>query len=190
MFAALLAALMSTLSSYLNSASTIWTTDLYGRVRQLITGRAIGERHALLVGRAFTLAFMLSGGLLAPQMDGQETMYNFIQGSLSIFQGPVFAILLLGILWPRTTQWGGLAALILGVAFTTILHNTDDLFPSENPFLFVAWWSFVFSIIVAVVVSLLTKPEPDDKIRGLVFGQVMKDGQMQRILQERVNGNG
>jgi hypothetical protein len=50
----------------------------------------------------------------------------------------------------------------------------------------VAWWSFVFSSVVTAIVSLLTPAEPEEKIRGLVFGQVMQDGDVQRVLQERV----
>jgi hypothetical protein len=41
--------------------------------------------------------------------------------------------------------------------------------------------------VVTIVVSLLTQPEPDEKIRGLVWGQVMKDGEIQRVLHERVS---
>ncbi len=104
-----------------------------------------------------------------------------------MFQGPVFAILLLGIMWKRATRWGGLAGLVLGVCFTVVLNNTEGLFPYKDPFLFVAWWSFVFSMIVTVVVSLVTPAEPEEKIRGLTFGQVMKDGKMQRVLHERVS---
>jgi hypothetical protein len=74
------------------------------------------------------------------------------------------------------------------VCFTTILNNVEDLFPSDDPYLFIAWWSFVFSVIVTLVVSLLTPPEPDEKIRGLVFGQLMKDGEIQRILRSRSEG--
>ena len=81
-----------------------------------------------------------------------------------------------------------LAGLVLGVMFTTILHNIDDLFASEDPFLFISWWSFVFSMVVTVIVSLVTPPEPDEKIRGLVFGQVMKDGELQRVLRDRSAG--
>ena len=76
--------------------------------------------------------------------------------------------------------------MLSGVAFSTVLNFTEGLFPSADAFLFVAWWSFVFTIVVTVVVSLLTKPEPEEKIRGLVFGQVMQDGQIQRVLAERV----
>jgi SSS family solute:Na+ symporter len=188
MFSALFAALMSSVDSYLNSATTIWTTDLYGRAHRWLRGSEVPTRQALLIGRFFTLAFIIGAALLAPQLAGHDTMYNFIQTSLSMFQGPVFAILLVGILWHRATQWGGLAGLLLGVTFTTILHNTEGVFPSDDPFLFVAWWSFIFSVTVTVIVSLLTPPEPEDKIRGLVFGQVLKDGQIQRVLRERAEG--
>jgi len=187
MFAALLAALMSSVDSTLNSASTIWTTDLYGRAYQWTTGQFTSERHGLFVGRTFTVVFIIGAGVMAEQVGQAESVYNFLQTAMSMFQGPVLAILLLGIMWRRTTQWGGLAGLVLGVCFTTVLHNTEDLFPSEDPYLFIAWWSFVFSLIVTAVVSLVTPPEPDEKIRGLVFGQVMKDGEIQRVLGDRVN---
>ncbi|MEO2035196.1 MAG: sodium/solute symporter [Planctomycetaceae bacterium] len=190
MFAALFAALMSSVDSYLNSASTIWTTDIYGRISRGITGRELTSEQALKVGRIFTVAFILLGGLFAPALAGQKTMYNFIQTCLSMFQGPVFAILLLGIMWRRTNQWGGMAGLLFGVTFTTILHKTEGLFASEDPFLFVAWWSFVFSIVVTVVVSLMTPKDPDEKVRGLIFGQVMDDGEVQRVLGERITEEG
>ena len=187
MFAALFAALMSSVSSYLNTATTIWTTDLYGKIRYLITGKTIPDKQVLAIGRVFTIIFMLVAAIFAPYLANQKTMYNFIQTSLSMFQGPVFAILLLGIMWHRTNRWGGLAGMLLGVVFTTILTLTDGIFRSSEPFLFVAWWSFVFSIVVTVVVSLLTPPEPEEKIRGLVFGQVLKDGEIQRVLRGRIS---
>ncbi|MCL4219042.1 MAG: hypothetical protein KJ052_18830, partial [Candidatus Hydrogenedentes bacterium] len=190
MFAALLAALMSSIDSTLNSASTIWTTDIIGQTRQLITGRALDDKSALVVGRALTAVFIIGGGLVAQfyfDVYQNEGVYNFVQTIMSLFQGPVFAILLLGILWRRATQWGALAGLLLGLCFTTILHNTEGLFPGSQAYLFIAWWSFVFSLIVTVVVSLLTPPEPDEKIEGLVFGQVMKDGEIQRVIGVRAN---
>lgn len=186
MFAALLAALMSSIDSTLSSASTIWTTDLYGRFRKYTAGVELGEKEALIVGRTFTATFIILAGLLAPVVGANEGVYNYIQTIMSLFQGPVFAILLLGIMWHRATRWGGLAGLVLGVCFTSILSNVDNLFPSEQPYLFVSWWSFVFSVIVTIIVSLFTKPEPEEKIRGLVFGQIMKDGEIQRVLGSRI----
>ena len=185
MFAALFAALMSSVDSYLNSATTIWTSDLYGRIHQWRTGKPLGEKATLKLGRIFTIIFIVVAGLCARLLADYDTMYTFIQTAMSMFQGPVFAILLLGILWKRANQWGGLAGLVLGVVFTYTLTFTEGVFPSEDPFLFVAWWSFVFSAIVTVVVSLITPADPEDKVRGLVFGQVMQDGEMQRVLNER-----
>ena len=187
MFVALFAALMSSVDSTLNSATTIWTNDLYGRFMHLVTGQDITGRHALIVGRVFTLIFIVLAGLLAPWVGEAEGLYVFVQTALSMFQGPTLAILLLGIVWRRATRWGGLAGLVCGVAFTTILNNVDNLFPSDDPFLFVAWWSFVFSLAVTIIVSLLTPREPDEKIRGLVWGQLMKDGEIQRVLTERIS---
>ena len=187
MFVALFAALMSSVDSTLSSASTIWTTDLYGRFHHFITGNRLNGRQGLFVGRLFTVSFIILAGYLAPWIGQQEGLYVFIQTALSMFQGPTLAILLLGIIWRRANRWGGLAGLVLGVMFTTVLNCVDGLFPSDDPFLFVAWWSFVFSLVVTIVVSLLTKPEPEEKIRGLVWGQVMKDGEIQRIIQERAN---
>ncbi len=190
MFAALFAALMSSVDSSLNSATTIWITDIYGSIHRMVNGKNMTPRMALILGRVFTVIFIVAAALFAPIFanDKYATMYDFIQTVLSMFQGPVLAILVLGILWRRATQWGALAGLVLGVMFTTILNNTDGVFPSDDPFLFVAWWSFVFSLIVTVLVSLVTPPEPEEKIRGLIFGQVMKDGEMQRVLQSRAGG--
>ena len=186
MFVALFAALMSSVDSTLNSSATIWTNDLYGRLRQLLTGKPLSERHALIAGRIFTLSFIVLAGLLAPIIGRAESLYVFIQTLLSLFQGPTLAILLLGIMWRRATRWGGLAGLVLGVAFTGTLNSVEGLFHSGDPFLFIAWWSFVFSGVVTILVSLVTPAEPEEKIRGLVWGQVMKDGEIQRVLNERV----
>jgi len=188
MFAALFAALMSSVDSTLNSATTIWTTDLYGRAHGWITGARLNEHLALIIGRVLTIVFIILGAWLAPWVSQQDTMYDFIQGALSMFQGPVLAILLVGIMWRRATQWGGLVGLLTGVGFTTMLNNTTNVFPSENPFLFIAWWSFVFTVVVTILVSLVTPQDPDEKVRGLIFGQVMQDGKVQRVLQMRTKG--
>ena len=62
----------------------------------------------------------------------------------------------------------------------------DGLFPSEEPFLFVAWWSFVFTLAVTWIVSRLTPPEPPERLRGLVWGEVRNDEAVQAALRNRV----
>jgi SSS family solute:Na+ symporter len=97
-------------------------------------------------------------------------MYVAIQTFMSYFQGPLFAILLLGIFWKRTTQWGGLSALIIGIGSAIYMNVTKaQHFTIEDPFLYISWWSFVVGFIVNVTVSLMTKPYDEERLKGLVF---------------------
>jgi solute:Na+ symporter, SSS family len=187
MFAAFFAALMSTVSSYLNSCCTMFMSDIYGKAYARLKGRPMSDRYGLSFGRILTGVTIIVGGLVAPYISGFETIYVGIQTLFSIFQGPTLALLLLGILWRRATQWGALAGLVLGVCLSTSLTAMgNSVFPSNNPFLFVSFWTFVFSLVVTVVVSLLTPPEPVEKLRGLVYGLVMQDTGVQQALNERV----
>lgn len=185
MFAALFAALMSSISGTLNSATTMFITDIWGQIRRWFGQPAYTEKQALNMGRGFTAFLIIISALLAKPIADRESIYVFTQTILSMFQGPTLAILLLGITWRRATQWGGLAGLSLGVIFCFILNYTPGLFTSDDPFLFVAWWSFVFSLVVTVVVSLLTKPESEEKLRGLTWGSVIQSDEAQVALEER-----
>ncbi len=137
------------------------------------------------MGRAFTATLIITSAILAKPIADRESIYVFMQTILSMFQGPTLAILLLGITWRRATQWGGLAGLALGVIFCFVLKYTPGLFTSEDPFLFVAWWSFVFCMVVTVVVSLLSKPESDEKLIGLTWSSVIQSDDAQAALEER-----
>ena len=187
MFAALFAALMSSISGTLSSASTIFVTDIVSRSRALLRRKALDEKQALYWGRGFTLFLIISSALMAEQISRVGGIYNFIQTILSLFQGPTLAILILGILWRRANRWGALAGLVLGVLLCFILWCVPNLFPAEDPFLFVSMWSFLFSLVVTVLVSLITPPEPEEKIRGLVWGAVVQDVKAQAALAERVS---
>lgn len=178
-FAAFMAALISSVDSTLNSAATIWTRDIYQR----FFVKNASDRHYLHVGQILTLVFVLWAIAFAPVTQKFPGIYVAMQSLLSIFQGPTFAITLLGIGWRRATQWGGLFGLVAGVAISTTLY-----FVAGWSFLYVAWWSFVGALIVNIVVSLLTKPEPPSKLEGLVYGYVMQDDEMQTILARRAAG--
>ncbi len=181
-FAAFFAALMSSVDSYLNSAATIWTRDVYQRFIR----RSASDTHYLAFGRILTVVFVLLAIGFAPVTSKFPGIYVAMQTLLSFFQGPTLAILLLGMLWRRTTQWGGLAGLISGVGISATLFLVQkDVFICENPFLYIAWWSFVGSLFTTTTVSLLTKPYPLERLHGLVYGLVMKDDAVQKMLEER-----
>ncbi|MBM3334995.1 Na+/galactose cotransporter, partial [Candidatus Sumerlaeota bacterium] len=65
----------------------------------------------------------------------------------------------------------GLAGLVVGVASSFVMFKASDvLFVIKEPFLFIAWWSFVVGIVVTLGVSLVTRAEPPEKLEGLVYG--------------------
>lgn len=175
-FAAFIAALISSVDSHLNSIATLFTKDLYQR--HMV--KHASDHHYLTVGRLLTAICVIAGIFIAPLTQRDEGI--FVSGGtiLALFQGPTFAIALLGIYWKRATRWGGLVGMIVGVGISTYL-----LFRMSTAFFYYCWWSFVGSMIVTVVVSLLTRPEPVAKLRGLVYGLVMQDDEMQDALSKR-----
>jgi SSS family solute:Na+ symporter len=98
-------------------------------------------------------------------------IYVAVQTLLSFFQGPVFSALLLGIFWKRSTAWGGLAGLLGGIGISALLYLfKGSLFTISDPFLYVSWWSFVAGCGINLLVSVLTRPHPEERLRGLVYG--------------------
>jgi len=169
-FAAFLAGLMSSVDSFLNSAATVWTTDIYKKYFRPDRD----DTHYLKVGRSFTIIFIIVAIYVAQFATGFESIYDLAQTLLSFFQGPSLAIIILGVLWKRATGTGALVGLIGGVSFSALLmwvHSNASipLFQISEPFLYVALWSFILSIILTVIVSIYTKQEPDEKLRGMVY---------------------
>jgi SSS family solute:Na+ symporter len=159
LYAAFLAALMSSVDSYTNSAATIVSRDLYKHF--LVQDR--DDAHYLWVGRVVSFAMILLGVVMVPVVE-QLTIYEAFQTFLSFFQGPTLALLLAGLFWPRATEAGGLAALAVGLGTSSLLY-----FGLGIGFLHLSWWSFVVSAVALVGVSLLTTPPDAARIDVLLF---------------------
>ena len=178
-FAAFMAALISSVDSVLNSAATLWTRDIYQAY--LFTKKS--DKHYLTVGRTMTVVFIIAAISIAPMMKRFPGLFTAGQYFLALFQGPTFAITLLGIYWKRANIYGGLAGLLGGMVISAMLYITYDI-----TFFYVSWWSFAGAFIITVVISLITRPDPIEKLEGLVYGLVMKDRSIQEILAKRVEG--
>ena len=166
-FAAFFAALMSTVAVYLESAATLFTKDIY----QKFIKKDASDRHYLIVGRFLTAGIIIWGIIFAPIGGKFPGIFVALQTIMSIFYGPTFSLLLLGMLWKRSTQWGGLYGLISGVLLSSFLFAfRSHFFNISEPFLYISWWSFIFAIVVNIIVSLFTKPKSDDELEGLIYG--------------------
>jgi len=165
-FAAFLAALMSSVDSYLNSASTLWTKDVY----EALFRPGKSERHYMVVGKILMAVFLVLGVASAPIAGRFPSLYGYFQTIFSFIQGPLLAIIVLGLLWRRATATGAIAGLCCGVAVSTVLFMVRDLiFTAPEPFLYIAFWSFVAGMVSTVAGSLLSPPESEEKLEGLIF---------------------
>jgi SSS family solute:Na+ symporter len=171
---AFLAGVMSNLDSYVNSAATVCVTDLY----QPLVNPQASERACLWLGRGLVVVFLALGvGVSFWIRQGFGSVFEAFQTFLSFFQGPLLALLLLGMLTRRATAAGGLAGLVAGVGMAIALKALGAMaFGAPVHFLWVAWWSFVAAMAAAVAISLVTRPYDDERLRGLVWFLPKREG--------------
>jgi len=163
---AFLAGVLANLDSYINSASTLVVTDLY---RPLALGRT--DAHYLRVGRALVVVFLLMGVVFARIIQPVfGSVFEAFQTFMTFFQGPLLALLLLGMLTRRATSPGALTGMILGVGTAVVLHSARFVLGPQHAvsYLWVAWWSFFAALAGTVVISLFTRPYDEERLRGLV----------------------
>lgn len=175
MMAVMLAALMSDLDSIFNSASTIFTLDIYQTVR-----RKASQRELLIIGRVFVVVMVAISIAWVPviiEMQGGQT-YLYIQEVAGYLTPPIAALFLLGVFWKRCNEkgafWGGMTGFILGtlrliLAFIYRQPRCDQ--PDDRPafivkvhYMYFAAGLFWLSGLVAVVVSLCTSPPDDEQV--------------------------
>jgi SSS family solute:Na+ symporter len=178
--AAFLAALMSSIDSYLNSAATIVSHDLYKR----FINPDVADETLLTLGRLVTgglVAWAITFAFLLTRMSEESGLYAIFQTLMAFFQGPAFAILLIGVLWKRATGTAALIALLCGIATSISLFalnhpavygplELQPLFRISEPFLYFSVWAFAVTAVLLVGLSLITRPEPEEKVR-YVFRQ-------------------
>ena len=179
--AGLLAALMSSLAGVFNASSTLFTMDLYSRLRP-----ESSEQRLVWMGRVATSVMVLVGLAWIPVIQGGRGLYDYLQGVQSYLAPPIFVVFFLGIFYKRLNKEGCLAALLVGFALGLFRLAIDtpvalvDGFSYENGSLFwvinntfFQYYSLlIFLVCVAVMigVSYLTAPPAPGEVDGLTFG--------------------
>lgn len=147
-FAALIAAIVSSLASMMNSISTIFTMDVY---KERVAGRA--ERHYVTVGRIAALtAIVLAVFLAQPFIGGFESGFQTVQEYSGFIAPGVVVVFLLGFFWPRMSTAGAFAVLLGSVVFNVALKfGMPDV-----PFILRIWMVTLACLAAGVVVSVLS----------------------------------
>jgi solute:Na+ symporter, SSS family len=175
----LIAGFMSGMAGNVTAFSTVWTYDIY---RALIKTDA-PDSHYVGMGRWSTVVGVLISIGTAYLVMGVLSIMDYVQALFSFFIAPLFGTVILGMLWKRATPMGGFWGLLCGtlssvgmwawvkidpsaLSIIALSPNAKDM--AEN--MYRALWSWLVCVIVTVVVSLLTKPLPEDQLVGLVYG--------------------
>ena len=149
-FAALIAAILSSIGSMINSISTISTMDIYRHVHV-----GASERRLVLVGRSTSLIALVLGMTCAkPLLGNFDQAFQYIQEFTGFFTPGIVVIFLLGMFWKGMSPSGALAA-ALGSALLSFLFKL--LWPTL-PFIDRVGLVFVLCIVLAVGISLYSRP--------------------------------
>lgn len=164
-FAALIAAVVSSLASMMNSISTIFTMDIY---RSAISGRS--EQHYVTVGRITAFAAMGIALILAkPFIGGFESGFQTVQEYSGFIAPGVVTVFLLGFFVKRINTAGAFAALLGSIGFNVALKfGAPDI-----PFIIRVWFVFIGCTATAFLVSFITQrpaPERPVALGDIAFG--------------------
>jgi len=182
----LLAALMSSLAAVFNSCSTLFTMDIYKKIKP-----DSSEKTLVLVGRLATAVMVVLGILWIPFMKYiSGELYHYLQSVQAYLAPPIASVFLLGLFWKRINSKGAVTALfggfIIGMLRLVAELTKDKLsgvlytFADIN-FLYFAVYLLIGCIGMMVVVSIITKPPSYDKIQGLTYATtVAEDKQASR----------
>jgi SSS family solute:Na+ symporter len=149
-FAALIAAIVSSLASMMNSISTIFTMDFYRHH----VNRGADEQKLVRIGRTVSLTAMVIAMVVAkPLLGNFDQAFQYIQEFTGFFTPGVCALFLVGIFWKRTTANGALGMAIGSAVFSL---GFKLLWP-ELPFIDRVGAAFILCVITGVVISLLER---------------------------------
>ena len=180
--AGLLAALMSSLASVFNSCSTLFTVDVYKKLRPNTP-----EKKLVRTGQIATVFVVIIGIIWIPIMANiSGVLYEYLQSVQSYIAPPITAVFLLGIFYKRINATGAFYTLVMGIVVAFIRISLELVKGSLDPdgilfylgdmnFLSFGAWFFLFCLIFMVVVSLLTKAPDQEQIVNLTFGTITEE---------------
>ena len=162
--AALVAALMSSIDSTLNSAAALVTLDFVKPLRPQLTPRQVAW-----VGRACIIVFMILSALVAPAIGGFEGLFHYLQTALAFLVPPVVVIFLFGLFWPRVGARAALATLLGGHAVSSICFVATLMDWLELHFTLIAGLIFAVSSVIFWLVGRLTAPSSPEQVARFTY---------------------
>jgi len=175
---ALVAGFMAGMAGNVSAFATVWTYDIY----RPFLRKTAPDQHYVSMGRWCTLIGLFVSIGTAYLAMGFASIMDYVQALFGFFIAPLFGTVLLGMLWKRVSCaagfWGLLAGTLSSVTMFTLMkldHRWVGVFalsPNAQGLaqdMYQALWSCVTCVVVTVLVTLVTKPRPDEELKGLVY---------------------
>ena len=180
---ALIASFMSGMAGNVTAFNTVWTYDIY----QSHIRKGASDEHYLWMGRVATVGGILLSVAAAYAAGAFNNIMEFLQLVFAFVNAPLFATFALGMFWKRSTGHGAFTGLVAGTLGAVVHHGislargaipgikggyfaTMLTYPSELAQTFwTATAAFTTCLVVTIVVSMITRPRPDEELKGLVY---------------------
>lgn len=177
--AGLLSALMGSLAGVFNACSTLFTVDIYEKLKPKAT-----QAELVKMGRLATVAMVIIAFLWIPVVQGAHGLYTYLQSVQGYLAPPIFVVFFFGVFWKRLNAAGCLWAMIVGFAvglFRMIIDTAVTLGTEYNEgsffwimhninFQYFSILITLISAIVMIVVSYFSAAPDYTKIANLSFG--------------------
>ena len=161
-FAALIAAILSSLGSMMNSISTIFTMDIYRHFKP-----DTDDAKLVKVGRIVALSAIIIAMITAKPLLGQfDQAFQYIQEFTGFFTPGIVVLFLLGLFWKRATATGALAAALGSFALSAACW----MWWPELPFMDRVGYVFLACTALTVVISLIGKPQ--ENVQTVDVGEI------------------
>jgi len=172
-FAALAAAIVSSLASMLNSTSTIFTMDIY---RQYVNKNA-SDKATVNTGRISAGIALIIACIMAPLLGGIDQAFQFIQEYTGIVSPGILAVFLLGLFWKKTTNKaaivGALTSIPIAMYFKIAPNGwSTSSFFIDVPFMDQMGYTTLLTMLVIILVSLYQNKGAEDP-KGIVISKGM-----------------
>jgi len=174
----ILSSIMSTISAFLQSISTLFTYDVYKKwIRKDAT-----DAQMVRVGTICTLLLMVFSVFYCPLIGKLGGIFQYFQSMATYLAVPIATVYLFGMFWKRATAAGALAVVVLGIPIGVAINQfliplafspaAIKLYSLDN-FFVASGFNEVACSIVMIVVSLFTRPRPESEISSFLWSRKM-----------------
>jgi SSS family solute:Na+ symporter len=152
--AALVAAIVSSLASMLNSTSTIFTMDIY----KVYINKNASEKKSVNIGRMTAAGALIIAGLLAPLMGNIPQMFQYIQEYTGLVSPGILAVFLMGLFWKKSTSKAAILGVIASIPVALLLKIPGV----DLPWVDQMFYTMIITMVIIAGISMTTSKDIDD----------------------------